>query len=287
MGQLDLTRTSPSDLSTANTLLNPTLKLLHIDDPTTFWLLVNWVLVGYYWTVLNDLGQISPTIYAPIPSQPLPDWYQVNFSQATSLPSTNNIFVNETLFDHYSAYLRDVILPELGLLHTPGFPTITFENQLKPRVITFVRSYTCQIRAFKSPLEAIVSIAASIYVFTATSFNIALIIAGIARKRYRPNRGYVFWECNLRGHLSSGLTRLRKWECNLRGHMSSIWTSTAAGLRKLNEWDRWPWNKRRLVDRQVDEEMGDEIELAEREGNGEHHDQRNGNQMPNGVETGI
>ena len=82
-GQIDTTRTSKTELLKANSLLEPTRALLGGIDATEFWQLVNWVIVGYYWTILNDLGQISPTIYSPIPPQPLPNWYQVNFSQAT------------------------------------------------------------------------------------------------------------------------------------------------------------------------------------------------------------
>jgi hypothetical protein len=185
LGQIDLTRTSPADLAKVNTFLEPTRLLLGV-DVTIFWKLVNWIIVGYYWTILNDLGQISPTIYAPIPPQPLPDWYQINFSHATSLPSTNNIFLNETLFDIYSTFLSEIILPNFHL-RSPEFLSISSKNQLQPRIVTFVRSYTCQVRQWKSVVEAVISVAASIYVFTVTPFTILVILASIVEKRrHRP-----------------------------------------------------------------------------------------------------
>src|SRR5579862_8834916 len=55
LGQIDLTRTSETDLVKVNTLLEPTLQILGF-DVTIFWKLLDWIIVGYYWTILNDLG---------------------------------------------------------------------------------------------------------------------------------------------------------------------------------------------------------------------------------------
>jgi hypothetical protein len=190
-GEIDLTRTLTADLLNANTLVKPTLSILGIPDATIFWQLVSWVIVGYYWTILNDLGQTSPTIYAPIPPQPLPNWYQLNFSQATSLPSTNNIFVNETLFQVYSKFLNDTILPKVNLSR-PNFTSISSENRLQPRIVTFVRSYTCQVRQWKSVFEATISIIQSIYVLSMTPFTIVVSLSSIVQKccdRRATNRG--------------------------------------------------------------------------------------------------
>jgi len=194
--QVDFSRTSKSDYLKANTLLKPTFDLLPISDPTIFWQLVNWLIVGYYWTILNDLGQTSPTIYAPIPPQPLPNWYQLNFSQATLLPPTNNIFVNETLFGVYFDILNTTILPYLNL-STPNFTSISHENQLKPRIVTFVRSYTCQVRRWKSILEAAVSIGESIYVLNVAAFAIFIFFASIFQNRRDRDRGQLHCTFNL------------------------------------------------------------------------------------------
>jgi hypothetical protein len=72
------------------------------DSTFDLWKLLNWIFVGYYWAFLADLGQVAPTAYdRTVANNPLPVIYA----------STNNVFVNETLFNIYSIYIQETILP--------------------------------------------------------------------------------------------------------------------------------------------------------------------------------
>ena len=63
-GSIDLSRTLQSDIDNANILLAPVISSLQAGTNQTldFWRLINFAFVSRYWTVLSDLGQISPTI---------------------------------------------------------------------------------------------------------------------------------------------------------------------------------------------------------------------------------
>jgi hypothetical protein len=182
--EIDVSRTSAADLNTANSVLAYT--IFNIDayakskgiDSVDFWQLMNFVLVGYYWTLLADLGQISSITYVPLPLQPLPDWYQLNLSQATSSPPINNIFINESLFGIYSSYLNNTILPLLG------YPPRAFAAKIKlqPTEKTFLRSYVCQVRQLKAPLAAIVSIITTLYIFITGPYIAFIKLAAMVEK---------------------------------------------------------------------------------------------------------
>lgn len=140
-GEVDLNRTSAADLLTATNLLAPSvsqLRSLTLDRvEIDIWELLNFVYVGYYWTLLADLGQVSVTNYRPTAPQPLPTWFQVNFSESIYIPSTNNIFVNASLFDTYSAYLNSTILPALNLLSLPSHHGWTQKTNYNPSIRRF------------------------------------------------------------------------------------------------------------------------------------------------------
>ena len=121
-------------------------------DVIQFWKLVNWIFVSLYWTILYDVGQISPLTPADNPD---------------FLPSTNNIFINASLFKTYSSFLNDTILPKLRQEHLQDFKPISDTNQLKPRNTTFLRSYSCQKKQWKEPLNAALSIMAAWYTLLA------------------------------------------------------------------------------------------------------------------------
>ena len=64
------------------------------------WPFFNWFFVSLYWVFLSNVGQVQPTtypIYGSLFNTPL-----VDFAQPTFYPSSNNIFVNGTLFEIYS-----------------------------------------------------------------------------------------------------------------------------------------------------------------------------------------
>jgi hypothetical protein len=104
-GKIDAIHTLPEILRNVTLILEPTIMLMqHISGDPAFniWKLLNFVFVSYYWLLLRDLGEIAPTAY--------------NFSisdspQTTIFPSTNNVFINETLFHIYSEYILNTIIP--------------------------------------------------------------------------------------------------------------------------------------------------------------------------------
>ena len=141
-----------------------------------FWKLINWAFVSRYWTILSDLGQISPTIYDTT-------------GRASSFLSENNIFINHTLFSIYSSYLRDVIVPLVGPgASIPQFNILTDENALKAENQTFIRSYNCVERVLKDPLSLIVSVLVADFTLIMGAYKLMIFIAMWIHKRQRHGR---------------------------------------------------------------------------------------------------
>src|SRR5947207_1156160 len=92
--------------------------------------LLNWLFVTDYWIQLSALVHTAPTLYSvTLRGRP-------NFSHPTIYPSTNNIFVNETLFQIHSSYLQETILPLIRIalpdLTLPQFLPLNDSNRLQP-----------------------------------------------------------------------------------------------------------------------------------------------------------
>ena len=117
-GEIDNTRTTPSNLSAANSLLAPAISLIRsaalqqgID--IEFWRFMNWVVVSHYWLLLATVGQVNPVYYPPLN-------FTQDFPNLKSYLSANNIFVNASLYNIYSTYFTTTILP-LVRLPSPEF----------------------------------------------------------------------------------------------------------------------------------------------------------------------
>lgn len=194
-GEIDSVRTLPNDLNIANTILKPTLAILQaaISSDFDIWKLLNWLMVSFYWTILADLGQTAPTIYNLtnfIEGSPVG---VANVSQAPrSFPSTNNIFVNETLFTIYSSYLRDVLLPLAPSVVVPTFSPLDNNNQLQPVETEFIRSYSCLQRQWRGVLSAIVSVIVADYALFFGPYHFYLWLCGWIVKRRDKVNGLVF-----------------------------------------------------------------------------------------------
>jgi len=139
-----MNETSIETLNFLDTLLAESFASLHsktkLDlDP---WQLLNWAFVSFYWISLNSFGQVEPTTYPPINATVIPD-----FSRPSFLSSSNNIFVNHTLFEIYSPYAIEIIASETG--QTFQFMPLDQTNHLEPQEITFIRGYECQQRQLK------------------------------------------------------------------------------------------------------------------------------------------
>jgi hypothetical protein len=178
-GEIDLAHTAPDNLTRANDLLAPTVQLIQeILQVTAFdiWRFFNWVFVINYWALLADLGQIAPTAYdVTIPNSPQP----------VPFPSTNNIFVNATLFQIYSAYFNTTLSPLVQSASGPHPPPVELndETRLEPIQTTLLRSYTCTWRRIKSPLNLIISVIVADYALIVGAYTVVRLITGWLQRR--------------------------------------------------------------------------------------------------------
>ena len=150
-GDVDLNQTSLANLSSIlpSAMTQP--------DVLQFWKIINWIFVSLYWTGLYDLGQVSPISY--------------DTGTPTSIPPTNNIFVNPDLFNNYTSFLNNYILPNLGQEPLQNYQPISNKNQLEAQPTVFYRSYLCQQKQWKEPLNAAVAIIAGLYSLLASGWH--------------------------------------------------------------------------------------------------------------------
>jgi hypothetical protein len=183
-------------LSAIGTILGPSLKVFNqtatqqgVD--VDFWKLVNFIFVGYHWLMLANLGQITPTIYAPIPFPPAPEWYRVNFTEVKSYTPINNIFINETLFEIYTNFLRDPVLPLLNY-PSPKFAPLGDGNSLQMVTTTFIKSYDCQVRTLRSPVVAMFLILTTVGVFITGPYALVTTVAARIQRGKPGRRSFLF-----------------------------------------------------------------------------------------------
>jgi hypothetical protein len=181
-GDIDDSRTNSSHLLLANTILRPTTTLLqeYLGSQFDIWELINWIWVSFYWMMLFDFGQVTPTTYSPagnvllegspivIPTFTLP---------ATFHPPTNNIFINETLFEIYSEYFREISM--VFNVALPEFSALNDTNRLQPVETGFLRSYSCLKREWKGALSGIISVLAADYALFFGAYSIIIFFAGV------------------------------------------------------------------------------------------------------------
>jgi hypothetical protein len=164
-GDIDMNQTTSGDYGNANAVFQPFMTATNM-DAQTFWKAINWIYVSLFWTSLYDLGQVSTTIY----------WTNTIFLlNATALPTTNNIFVNSSLFDEYSSFLETEIVPRLN--YTLEFSPVTNKNRAEPVNTTFVRSYSCLQRTQKDPIAIAVSILVADYSLIVGAYGLILAVA--------------------------------------------------------------------------------------------------------------
>lgn len=185
-GELDHANTKDTDLATANAILKPLTDPLKLLALTTgmdldIWRILNFIWVGIYWSVLLDLGQISPVTYSQQPTQA---FYTDDFSQIRSYAPTNNIFYNDTLFTIYSTYLLKTFVPLMNAtVPAAGFAPLTETNRINATETSFKRSYTCTVRRWKAPLTAVVSILVAQYTLIRVGYSIIMFVATWYQKR--------------------------------------------------------------------------------------------------------
>lgn len=193
--EIDSTRTSMQNLVDASNLLSPSISLIQeatgseIFDIFDFLKLLNWLVVSYYWLFLYDFGQLAPLQYNvtggifPI------------FAQPYVFSSTNNIFVNETLFEIYSSYLRNTLFPYLKMFESltgasnlvlPDFMPLGPNNTLQPINMTLLRSYSCLERHMFGLGTVFVSVFVADYAFITGAYLTVMFLAGWWKTRGKP-----------------------------------------------------------------------------------------------------
>lgn len=187
-GDIDYSRTDLSELLLANTILGPTITLFQeLFGPQIdfdIWKLLNWVCVSLYWMILSDFGQVTPTIYpsslflegnlVPFPNFALP---------ATFYAPTNNIFINDTLFEIYSLYFRKLLEPVGYSTSIPAFSALNDTNCAHPTETGILRSYSCLKRDWKGALSGTISVLAADYALFFGAYSVLILIAGWVQKR--------------------------------------------------------------------------------------------------------
>src|SRR5277367_277479 len=186
-GEIDVAHTPTSNLTKANTLLAPTIEIMQesLGEPTfDIWRFFNWVMVTNYWGLLADLGQIAPTA-CDLTVPPTTYGAPGPIPQPVPFPSTNNIFINETLFQGYFDYYNSTLSPAIQVFIGAQPPPVLLndETRLEPIETTLLRSYTCSNRQIKSPLDLIIAVLVADYALIMGAYKIILFITGWLQKR--------------------------------------------------------------------------------------------------------
>ena len=177
-GEIDFSQTPLSDIAAINKTLAPSITIansLAVNAGVMdfdFYRFINWIFVVHYWALLLEFGQVAPTTFNYNSTL-----NQLIFNENTPYSSANNIFVNTTLFQIYSDYLRDTILPLLGssFQSLPAFMPLTPENQMNASVVTLNVLYSCTDLALKSGIELVISLLVADWAFVNAFLAIALI----------------------------------------------------------------------------------------------------------------
>jgi hypothetical protein len=212
-GEIDWGHTSLSDFEYANNLIAPTINVVRIatGDPSfDVWKLMNWLMVSYYWIWLYDFGEVAPTYYN-YTTQGLP-----NFTAPLPSKSTNNIFVNETLFEIYSSYLRQTIFPFLATyepgIELPEFLPLNDENTLHPVDMSLLRSYSCTERRPKGWVSLVISVMTADYALIFGMYHMIKWIAGWWHNRGKKDGKSL----KARLTVSKCMRRMRRYQRNRR-----------------------------------------------------------------------
>jgi hypothetical protein len=168
------------ELARANTLLTPTIKLLRSvsgDQNFDIRRLLNFWFMSYHWLMLLDFGLDAPTVFIGDPAQSIPD-----FSQPIVYLPTNNLFVNDSLFQIYSSYIHNTLVPLVQqtdpAYNIPEFSPLTKDNHFQPFNTTLFRSYPCTERQLKGWGSVVVAVLAASYAILAGSYTVLISVLG-------------------------------------------------------------------------------------------------------------
>jgi len=162
-----MTLTSESDYQIASRLLFAGETGSDLTKP---WQQLAWWFVTTYWMTLYDLGQV------------VPDHFDDNFTEtyvAVSQPSTNNIFLNATLFKTYfniwnTAWAADI----------PGI-NLNATNQFHANPTTFLQTYACVQRVPKPIVSIIINVLVADVSLTLAFYGFIVFVLEWVRKRHK------------------------------------------------------------------------------------------------------
>jgi len=159
--------------------------------------LVIWIFVSQYWVTLYDAGQIAPA----------------------ELPSTeSNIFVNETLFQQFSSFLFNRVIPAFETYLPPSinnqtaaipiqFLPLNDTNRLQPVDTSFFIAYSCTERQLKGWFSVLTSVFTADYAILVTAYGIFIFIAGGVQKRKDEGISYLELRLISKAHLKRSRKR--------------------------------------------------------------------------------
>jgi hypothetical protein len=146
---------------------------------TQFWLSLGAVFDSLYWLYLADFGQISPTAYLLGEGE--------LFLNATLLPSSNNPFVNSTLYEHIVNNLNGLAEWLTGNELQINVPVFNQSNGTFPLKqddsVVLYQNYYCQQRQLKGPINLLLNVIAADYALIAGAYNFVILIGALIEKR--------------------------------------------------------------------------------------------------------
>jgi hypothetical protein len=172
-----------------NLILPPALQVENEDDPWSqkdFWNYLGLLFETVYWTFLGDFGQISPTEYPKVEDAVNEQNFSIfDFSVSETLPSTNNIFVNSSLYQiAWNTGTKSLQSPSSwqvpAFSNSKNLPLTTNET-------VFIQSYLCEQRRLKSPFSLFITVVVADYALITGAYNFVLLIAVIIEKRRKKN----------------------------------------------------------------------------------------------------
>ena len=149
--------------------------------------LITWMIASTFWLALYDMGQIDSVWYGAGESSST--IVSFNLSNSAFRDSTTNIFVNDTLFQIYSSYLRDIVSSlvsfnvDIDLLPDAGFLPLNLTNRLQPIDTPLYQTYSCSRRQLKGTFSLIISVLGSDYALLAALYTLVIYLGGVLQRR--------------------------------------------------------------------------------------------------------
>ncbi len=148
-----------------------------------FWELIGRFFSILYWLYLADLGQVSAI------NNDYADVFQSYAPASIVYSATNNIFVNQSLYQNYLKYMQIGQFPFNWAGENPfAHFSETLEQPLQPTPTMFLQSYSCQQLQLKSPISLFIFVIISDYPFLVGGYSLFIWVASQLEKRQRDSK---------------------------------------------------------------------------------------------------